>query len=372
MNTMKRTLLKFVLMATIVCASPGYCEKTKIHATESNGWHQSSMQLDNQIRHFRYFVPTHSEQPRLPKSESNNATTELADANRMPMVVLLHGGTQSMSKLFRKHSGASQSWSGLAQQEHFVLMVPNGTNIKTQDTAGDDQHWNDCRPFIQGTGAGSKSDDVRFILRLMDWASENVGVDPQRIYVTGASNGGMMSYRLAQETAHKIAAMTVFVANLPEPSECQENSVPMPMMIVNGTEDTLVPWAGGSVTGGAGQVMSSEKTVAYWLQVNGLKDVEPTVFDLPDSSSRDKSHVVKNTYSSSMGFPLEYYVVKGGGHTIPSPHHEVPGWLQGLLLGRQNKDFDAVFAAWQFMKPFRSKPNNDSNSVSKVSSGTKL
>lgn len=261
-----------------------------------------------------------------------------------------------MSKLFRKHAGASQSWSGLAQQEGFVLMVPNGTNIKTQDTAGDEQHWNDCRPFIEGTGAGSKADDVAFMLQLIAWAIENAGVDPHRVYVTGASNGGMMSYRLAQETTHKIAAVAAFVANLPEPSECEENSMPIPMMIVNGTLDSLMPWEGGAVTGGAGQVKSSDETVAHWIHVNGLKGLEPTVSKLPDSSSRDKSHVIQYSYASVSGVPLEYYVVKGGGHTIPSPHHEIPGWLQGLLLGRQNKDFDAVAAAWQFMKRFHSNP----------------
>ena len=50
-------------------------------------------------------------------------------------------------------------------------------------------------------------DDVVFFPALIDKLEHDYAVEPKRIFVTGISNGGMMSYRLACELADKVAAI---------------------------------------------------------------------------------------------------------------------------------------------------------------------
>ena len=52
-----------------------------------------------------------------------------------------------------------------------------------------------------------KIDDVQFARDMIKWLEANTCVDPKRIYASGGSNGGGMSYRLACDAADVIAAV---------------------------------------------------------------------------------------------------------------------------------------------------------------------
>ena len=69
-----------------------------------------------------------------------------------------------------------------------------------------------------------------------------------RVYVAGASNGGMMALRLACERTGRLAAVAVVIANQPWPQvERCRPTVPLPLILINGTDDPLMPWGGGPV-----------------------------------------------------------------------------------------------------------------------------
>jgi len=95
----------------------------------------------------------------------------------------------------------------------------------------------------------SESDDVGFVLAILDLVAESVRFDPDRVFVTGASNGGMMTFRLALEANDRFTAAAAVIANLPDPSECRPLVDPIPMLIMNGTDDPLMPYEGGYVAG---------------------------------------------------------------------------------------------------------------------------
>ena len=58
-------------------------------------------------------------------------------------------------------------------------------------------------------------DDVGFISALIDLMIKDYNMDPNRVYMTGISNGAIMSYRLACEIPHKIAAIAPVDGNIP-------------------------------------------------------------------------------------------------------------------------------------------------------------
>ena len=93
--------------------------------------------------------------------------------------------------------------------------------------------------------------------------------DPQRIFVTGISNGAMMSYRLAIEIPEKIAAIAPVAGALPiDLVTYNISNVPISVCVMSGTHDPLVPWEGGLVgfpRNPRGIVLSGPHSVMYWV-----------------------------------------------------------------------------------------------------------
>lgn len=293
------------------------------------GWHKNSLQHDGLKRVFRFYIPENM-------------------ADHPPVVILLHGGTRSMDELFQKNAGGTNAWPTVAEDEGFILVVPNGTNVRTDKPVGNNQQWNDCRP------TGSTADDVGFISKIINWSAEKMSINKKRVYVTGVSNGGVMAYRLASELDDKIAAIAAFIANKPKNSQCEDHpDNPVPVMIINGTADPMMPFNGGEVSkGDRGMVLSTKATVAYWAKQNGVAGTPAAIDTLQNISREDESYVIRFRYGSAKaGAPVVLYKVAGGGHLMPSVKHIVPHWIE-RLLGNQNNDVEGARIAWQFLSQF--------------------
>jgi polyhydroxybutyrate depolymerase len=231
----------------------------------------------------------------------------------------------------------------------WVLLVPNGTNLDTGSPSGDKQAWNDCRPEER---ARPDADDVGFIAALLDWAADRFAdtqltLDTEQALATGASNGGMMTYRLAAALPGRFAAAAAFIANRPRPSECPAASAPVPTLIVNGTDDPLMPFEGGQIApglGGFGTVASAEATRTYWGEVNRVDTTQHSVTQLPNRDPDDGSVVIceNDPAATDAGAPVRFCRVKGGGHAMPSIDHRLPA--------RQNHDVEGARLAWSFFR----------------------
>ncbi len=266
-----------------------------------------------------------------------------------PLVLLLHGGTGSMGSVFRPYAGGSKAWVPLAAQEQFFLLVPNGTNAKTGDPGGTRQNWNDLRP--DPAEGQTEVDDVAFLEALLDEVLEAYPVDPERIFVSGASNGGMMTYRLLIEIPERFAAGAAFIANLPELEEPIPNpGQPTPLMIANGTEDPLVQWAGGEIPRDRGLLRSTGDTVAWWVTANRASPEEMRETLLPDQDPEDGCRIIQRDYPPALeGAELVFYELQGGGHAIPSASHPLPeNILTRRLIGPVCRDAEGVDLAWDF------------------------
>jgi polyhydroxybutyrate depolymerase len=337
-----KMLVQFMLLFNIVMLP----SQSSLAAALTDGWHESNLVQGSLTREFKYYLPSHS-------GIQQNSNIEKQSTIKFPLVILLHGGTQSMDKLFNKYSGASKQWPLLAEQKKFVLIVPNGTNPKTLKGSGNKQNWNDCRHTKPGERNHVSANDVDFISQLIDWSVANLSVNPSEVFVTGASNGGLMTFRIAQEIPKKITAAAAFIANMPLHSECKPPQEPIPMLIMNSTDDPFMPWLGGEIKSHGGSVLSARETYDFWTTLNrsNQKTVENIVF--ADSNGKDHSTVTGKCFTSSalkhqQSAKTCVYTIVGGGHVAPSVQHDTPKWMQKRILGWQNKDIESADVAWRF------------------------
>ncbi len=164
---------------------------------------------------------------------------------------------------FHGHGGQGKNQERLSGMEAvsdldgFILAYPDGI----------DRGWNDGRGINEGI------DDVGFARDLVKKLSSKYVIDPKRVYATGISNGGFMSFRLACDAPDVFAAVAPVAALMSVPL-VQENrsTTPVSVLLVNGTGDPLVPWDGGEiggVLGNRGEGISTRASIDYWVALDG-------------------------------------------------------------------------------------------------------
>lgn len=182
-------------------------------------------------------------------------------------------------------------------------------------------------------------DDVGFISRVIDIAVAGYGLDSDRVYAAGLSNGGFMAQRLNCELSDRLAAVGVVSAALRNgvAASCTAGQ-PRPITLIVGTSDPIVPY------GGIGNIRSADSTLAFWAQRNGCDTTAAVVTDLPNSSTDGTTvqRIVNQTCAS--GKEATRYTVSGGGHAWPG------GWqyLPIPLIGTTSTDIDATSILFDF------------------------
>jgi polyhydroxybutyrate depolymerase len=267
-------------------------------------------------------------------------------------ILVLHGGTQSMDKIFSPKAGGTLAWLDIADRDGVVLLVPNGVNQKTGQATGDNQNWDDLRV--------ESNADVQFLQQLVVQETQALKLDAKHIYISGASNGGMMTYRMLIEKPELFAAGVAFIANLPSNLEqIKYASKPVPMLIMNGTEDPIVKWDGGAVANGKrGELASTKATLSWWQANNNVSTKATKHVDLPDITRRDFCKLSLDQYNDTdklgnVSTPVWLYTAKGGGHTMPSIKYDsITSFLAKRFFGYQCKDAEGAELAWQFLKQF--------------------
>ncbi len=296
------------------------------------GWVESSLEFEGLTRWYRIYTPDP-----LPEEPA--------------LVLYLHGGTLSMRSIFSPLSDSTSTWLRIAEQEGVVLVVPNGVNAETGDTYGNDQNWNDLR---SDTAAGQHDvDDVGFLLALLERVVSELELDQPRVFVTGASNGGMMTFRMLLEAPGQFTAGAAYIANLPDlDPQLPDLKIPTPIMIANGTLDPLVPWNGGVVGKDRGYVLSTQETVEWWTNNNHADPNRVQIDVLPDINPEDGCLIWREYFPPQAGgAPVLFYRFEGGGHTLPTLAE--PGWFEKIasrLLGPVCHDVDGVLLAWDFFQ----------------------
>ena len=260
-----------------------------------------------------------------------------------PIVLLLHGNGGSSDQLLGLNgtNAPYKVWFDIARQENLILVVPNGT-LGPDGRRG----WNDCRNDAR---TNPVTDDVRYIGDLINVVRSTYGSSASAVFAVGTSNGGHMSMRLAAELPDMIQAIAFIVASKPVNSECAEPTIPTPVLVMNGTDDPVMPYNGGQIASNRGEVYSTAETVEYWKNRHQA-DAAPIVVEIPNSDSDDNSTVRRFSYVNGTGDSVvEHYEVVNGGHTEPSMVERY-GNLFKLIVGNQNGDMEMATEIWEFFK----------------------
>ncbi len=246
---------------------------------------------------------------------------------RPPLVIALHGGGGSGRDMIRLTGGG---FNTLSNAGGFLVVYPDGIR----------KHWNDGRGLIYYSHRRN-IDDVKFISRLIDRLVDEFNVDKSRVYVTGMSNGALMSYRLACELTNKIAAIAPVGASISENLyfSCHP-SRPISVLIIMGMKDPLVPWNGGFLHFRRlklGRVISTPDTARFWASINHCSREEGIQY-LPDRDPYDGTRVWKKKYAGcSKNAEVILYGIENGGHTWPGGFQYLPE----SIIGRTCRDIDA-------------------------------
>ncbi len=270
----------------------------------ATGSSNHSITIDGRERTFRLYLP-----PALATPPAQSG---------VPLVVMLHGGFGSGSQ-----AEQSYGWNAEADRNGFVVAYPDGLNRAWAVGAG-------CcgQPGRQGVN------DVAFIQEMIAAVSGMLPIDSARVYATGISNGGMLSYRLACDTALFAAIGPVAGTQLgpcPAPK-------PISVIHIHGAADHNVPFDGRP---GDGFASIDGPPVADVL--NGWRATarcgEPTVVTAGE--------VTTSIATCPDGVAVELLLVAGAGHQWPGSK---PRPAAAKLLGADppSDALDATGRIWQF------------------------
>jgi len=236
----------------------------------------------------------------------------------VPLVLNLHGaGSSAAEQVIYSQLNLVADTAG------FLVVIPDAV----------DNFWNSGFSFIPPGSA----DDVAFLLGLLDSISARYNIDPNRIYSTGMSNGGFMSYRLACEAADRIAAIASVTGSMADNTftACDPSRV-VPVLQIHGTADSTVPYEGSLTSTAIADV------VEFWRAHNECPDL-PVVSDFPDLQSEGCTVQAQRYFPCRDWSEMLLYRVDGGGHTWPGSF-PLPG------AGCTNQDIRANAEVWTFFR----------------------
>jgi len=247
-------------------------------------------------REFAYYLPA-----------SYNSTVD------MPLVISLHGANGNAWKELEK-----TSFKSIAEKENFILLMPqallgtfNGETI---------YQWNAHYIF--------QWDDVSLLNQLIDFMFTEYHIDLSKVYISGMSNGGFMTFFAARGLQHRIAAIAP-IAGLISDNVFINYSLnrPMPLCYMHGTADQLVRIDGNP----------SANTIISFFVENNKCVTTAEITQLPDINQNDNSTVTLYHYNGYWNdSEIQYYKIIGGGHSVP-----------GVEAGA-NMDINAYEVIWSF------------------------
>lgn len=218
------------------------------------------------------------------------------DTIKIPLVIFLHGTGGSASQCKNDYK-----FSEKAITQGFIVMYPEG--VRSDGILGI-RTWNAgiCCDYA----ADHHIDDVHFVNTLIELGISRYKVDPKRVYITGMSNGAMMTYRLACELSEKIAAIASVSGTMMTENQCTAQKA-IPILHIHSALDTKIPSAGGIGIGGY-----------YFPPVDSVLNVWSSIDHCGTVSTIEyNEYTFKKWKGYADDTEIFYYLTKDGGHAWP-------------------------------------------------------
>lgn len=243
----------------------------------------------------------------------------------VPLVLALHGGGGSMHTMSRD---ALYGLVAQSEQSGWVVVFPNGDS---RWPGGSLATWN--AGLCCGLARDRGSDDVGFLRAVVAEVQRRVDIDSRRVFATGMSNGGMMSYRLACEAPDVFRAIAA-VAGTDGAEPCQPGR-PVPVFHIHARDDDRVLFLGGagSASDTHADFVSVDATLDKWARLDRCTGPVRTVLDRPGVHCE-----VRTTCQD--GVEVRVCVTDTGGHSWPGGRK--------ALGGKGSSALDATAEIWGF------------------------
>jgi len=234
----------------------------------------------------------------------------------MPLVVVMHGYTATAE-------GMAQ-WTHMsdkADEEGFIVAYPNGIPYPWDES--NPQAWNCGGPWEEWT---AHTDDVGFINEMIEKISAYYSIDPNRIFITGHSNGARMTYRLGFELADKIAAIAPVSGQMVYESD-EIPKYPVSVLHLHALDDNTVKYYGQN---NPNETMyeSVDSILTRWSSYYSCKSI-------PDTIHIEDKYLVKRWSCNDSNIDIVLYVMQRGAH-------------QWFTI--ENSGIDANEIIWEFFK----------------------
>ena len=242
------------------------------------------------------------------------------------LVIVFHGGGGNA-----RNAARMTGMDAKADREGFIAVYPNGTGPRGDRLLT----WNTWR--CCGAALDNKVDDVGFVRALVDDVAQRYPVDRKRIYATGLSNGGMMTYRVGCELSGVVAAIAP-VAGALDSYDCRTPN-PVSVIAFHGTADKHVLFEGGKPQVSMDRHVRADNSVQFAIEQwrkNDRCEGEP--------AREHKGSIWHTAYACPGGVAVELYAVEGQGHAWP-------GGEKGMRFGNvdePSREISATDLMWDF------------------------
>jgi poly(3-hydroxybutyrate) depolymerase/6-phosphogluconolactonase (cycloisomerase 2 family) len=251
----------------------------------------------------------------------------------VPLVLDFHG-----SALNQTDQAGVSGWRSLADRENFIVAYPLGffgqpeaPEVDTNATQG--LHHGPSfngGPLCCGQAKLERIDDVGFARAIVQAVAADANIDRARVYATGWSNGGFMSYRLACEAADVFAAVAPVAGRIGLlPTTLCQPSRPIAVIEFAGLHDPNVPYEGS-------QWPSAAQSLAYWRDQDGCGSGPP------DDRVDFGTSYCETYRSCSRGVQVELCSIETNQVSYAVGH-----------CTYFNPDIDVARTAWEFLSQFR-------------------
>ena len=283
---------KFFLISMMIfigCnSSQNDLDKPNHNLSPTNGLSTQTLQHNGDEREYQLYLP----------SSYNEETAH-------PVLLNFHGFGGNAKDYFAYESNFQE----VADQAGVILVYPQALLLSGFSV------WN-AAPFAEDNK--TDFDDISFIETLIVNLQEQLSIDPERIYATGFSTGGMFSYALACFSNEPIAGVAAVSAAQLNLVDCAPS--PINVFIAHGTDDDLLPYYGSS------DITSIDEVVSFWISVNQTSTVAQE-----SSYPFAKETVYQYNYLEGINnSQVMLYMVENGSHGWFD--HEIGGQSFNSLL----------------------------------------
>jgi poly(3-hydroxybutyrate) depolymerase len=200
-----------------------------------------------------------------------------------PVVFVFHGNAAGNLDA-EPEKGILNAVSGLVDDDQFVAILPRG--------------YDNCWQLGYEASEATTEEETAFVETLVARLGASDGLNMERVYAMGSSNGAALSHYLAINTTH-FSGIATLVSGLDEGQLPGAETPKLSVLQLMNFEDEVIPYEGGSsVTGHT--FMHAEDSAAIWAAHNGCNET-PLVESSPDRTTMTYSGCAEGAQVMHLG-----------------------------------------------------------------------